>query len=176
MLADPLDTPPGASGRTTHGKQAEPAWGCLRGEGEMRSGIKIKASMEWKCPHCGLSAKGTLQMNGRLSGPQRSPGAGPRMVEAGPPAPQAGRRQPPRQAPSAEWTKVRSSGATPAGVPVESLPEAFAGRSAGRPLPGSGHDRERPGSMPRRRREGEMGKRSMTVRASAGMGPSEDRP
>lgn len=28
-------------------------------------GIKIKASMEWKCPHCGLSAKGTLQMNGK---------------------------------------------------------------------------------------------------------------
>lgn len=24
---------------------------------------KIKASMEWGCPHCGLQAKGTLTMN-----------------------------------------------------------------------------------------------------------------
>ncbi len=24
---------------------------------------KIKASMEWGCPHCGLHAKGTLTMN-----------------------------------------------------------------------------------------------------------------
>ena len=50
-------------------------------------GIKIKASMEWKCPHCGLSAKGTLQMNGKAIRPPAP--------QAGPPAP--------RQAPSAEW-------------------------------------------------------------------------
>lgn len=27
--------------------------------------IKIKAVMDWKCPHCGLYGKGTVTMNGK---------------------------------------------------------------------------------------------------------------